>query len=306
MNFTEKILNSHPLSCKDNGLFGVLEEELCTYGCKITKDALGSLFFTKKIGQGQSFMLCTGCDVPGVVATYVENSKVYVGELGKADVQKLAHTKVVFDGISGLLSVPDSYSNSTSLNDCYVETFDEKASEKISLGDKGYFDMPLYSLSESIYSGYGIGVKACVLALANMGKKLFDKECEKRLLDKGIGSVTLAFLGQTSLVSRGAFVAARGINPDKILLLTAAEASKLSPCADKDVKYAVKMLDKAFVSDGTFVGEICSYFDEQNIKYHKAVNADTDPALKALSRAESTPACAEICLPVFGAGAVVI
>lgn len=66
------------------------------------------------------------------------------------------------------------------------------------------------------------------------------------------------------------------------------------------------MLDKAFVCDKELADSVCQYFEENSVSYKKAVNYDTDPALLALSRADSTPRCCEIGLPVFSSDMIFI
>ena len=302
MNFTEKILGCHPLAGKNEDVAEVLTQQLSQYGCETKTDALGNIFFTKKIGEGKNVMLCTPSDIPGVVAVYVDKSRIYVGELGGVNVQRLANCKVVFDGLCGIFTVPSSTS---SIGDCYVETYDEKAQEKVNLGDKGYFDMPVYSLEGGIYSGYGVPAKMCMVTLVKWAEKLFAPDTEKELAKNGVGSVTVSFLGQSSLMSRGAFVASYGINPDVVVLLTSVNASKVTPEAKKETKYVVKMLDKSYVCDTNLCESICRYFEDNKINYTKTINADANPALNALSRVETTPVCAEICIPVFGDEAVI-
>ena len=302
MNFTEKILGCHPLSGNNKDLEKILTEEFAEYNCDVNTDALGNIFFTKKFGEGKNIMLCTPSDVPGVVAVYADKSRIYVGELGGVNIQRLANCKVVFDGASGIFTVPSS---TASIGDCYVETYDEKAQEKVNLGDKGYFDMPVYSLESGIYSGYGVPAKMCVVTLTKWAHKLLSQDGEKELAKDGIGSVTFAFLGQSSLMSRGAFVASYGVNPDVCILLSSVNASKVTPEVKKDVKYVVKMLDKAYVCDTALTESICRYFDDNKINFAKTINADVNPALNGLSRAETTPTCGEICIPVFGDEAVI-
>ena len=128
MNFTEKILGCHPLPGNNKDLEKILTEEFAEYNCDVNTDALGNIFFTTKFGEGKNIMLCTSSDVPGVVAVYADKSRIYVGELGGVNIQRLANCKVVFDGASGIFTVPSS---TASIGDCYVETYDEKAQEKV-------------------------------------------------------------------------------------------------------------------------------------------------------------------------------
>lgn len=298
MNMTEKILNCPAVPASTGKMTQILRDELCTVGYEYGSDALDNSFFTKHIGEGKSVMLCTGIDVGGVIATYVEGSKIYVGALGGSNVQRLAYSKVVFEGVEGILLPPDGYTSSTAVSDCVVETYDEKAGEKVKQGDKGYFDVKVNCLEGGAYWGVGVGVKSCVVRLCEAAKMLMSEEGRRLLEGKGIGSITVAFLGQNSLMSRGAFTASYGVKPDEIILLTAFDCKKNSQIKRED-KAVVKILDKAYVSDAHLAMEICTYLEEKGVSYKKAVNTDANPALGALARAESEPRCAEVCIPVF-------
>ncbi|MBP3580660.1 MAG: hypothetical protein J6K12_05370 [Clostridia bacterium] len=306
MNTVEKILTSRPLAAHSGSLKGLLCQELSECECEIKEDALGNLYFTKKFTEGKKVMLCTHFDVPGVIVTFVDESKIYVGGLGKADVRRLAYTKVVFDGICGILVVPEDYSSSTAISDCYVETYDKSACEKVTAGDKGYFDMPVYCYSENMYSGFGVPIRACIATLYKTAKEWFLHDSAEKAKKMGIGSLTVAFLGQSSLNSRGAFVASNVIQPDEIILISPFDTKKDTCGITKDTKAVVKMLDKAFVCDKELADSVCQYFEENSVSYKKAVNYDTDPALLALSRADSTPRCCEIGLPVFSSDMIFI
>ena len=297
MDFIQKILDCHPLSGERGGLFAILESVLEKYDCEIKTDALGNILFTKKFGKGKNIMLCTGADVPGVIAVYAEKSKIFVGTLGKVDVKRLENSKVVFEGVSGIFTVPE---NASGVDECYVETFDENAFQKVKQGEKGYFDTPVYTLESGVFSGYDVPVKACVITLLNWAKKLFEKDAKQIIEANGIGSVTVAFLGQSSLSSRGAFTASFNVQPDEIILLSAILEQNAKPSPERDTQYAVKVLDKGFVSDESVVKDVCRYFEENDIKYQKITSEEKSISLNALCRAESTPKAVEICLPVFG------
>jgi len=301
MNLTEKILSCPSVPGDGRQMEELLKGELCINGVSFSKDALGNLFFTKTVTDGRNVMLCTGLDVGGVIATYVEGSKIYVNALGDCgDMQKIAYSKVVFDGISGILVPPDGFTAGTSLADCHVETYDKSAAEKVSLGSKGYFDIPYNKLGDDIYWGYGVAQKLCISRVCQEAEKLFGDDALLKKLN--IGSVTVAFLGQSSLMSRGSSVAANSVNPDDVILVSPFDCKRNGKGIDSSDRIIVKILDKAYVGDTSLTEEICRYLEEKEIPFKKAVSLEANPVLANLSRADSCPRCAYVCLAAFHGG----
>lgn len=296
MSLFEKLCGCPSIPDENEKLTALIRNEFKPFGCEEATDAMGSVFFCKEHAQGKHLMLCAGLDVGGVVATFVEGSKIYVGALGKSDVMQTAFSKVVFERAAGIFVAPDGYSAGTAVSDCYVETYDKDAADKIKSGDRGYFESEISCLENGVYWGYGVGEKYALYTAVTAACRLFD-ENNKELLEKhGIGKVTAAFFAQSSLMSRGAATVCYGKNPDEVILFSAKKAS--GAITHKD-KYAVKLHDKAFSADAALSQSICQYFEENEIPFKITVESDADTALASISRAFSCPACANICIPVF-------
>ncbi len=296
MSLFEKICNCPSVPSENKGMTALIRKELAPYGCEETSDGIGNVFFSKKTGEGKHVMLCAPLDVGGVVATYIEGSKIYVGSLGKSSVMQTAFTKVVFEKAQGVLVAPDNYCGSTAVTDCYVETYDKNVSDKVKQGDKGYFDGAVSFLENGVCWGHGAGEKCALYTAIDGICRLLDLQGQAVLEKYGVGCVTVALLAQSSLMSRGALTACHGKNPDEVILISAMNCGeKYSP----DDKYIVKLCDKGVCCDSSLTQNICVYFDETGISYKKTVESDGDTALASLSHAFSCPACANICIPVF-------
>lgn len=296
MSLFEKIAVCPAVPGKNERMTNLLRDEFACFGCKENTDGMGNVFFSKDFGEGKHVMLCSSIDVGGVIATYIEGSKIYVGALGKSDMMQIAFSKVVFEGATGVLVAPDAYNSGTALTDCYVETYDKNVSDKVQQGDKGYFDIPLNTLENGAYWGYGAGERYALYTNVKATAKLFGEDGGDILKKYGIGKVTAAFLSQGSLMSRGALTACYGKNPDKVILFS---AKKSTDGVTPEDKYIIKLHDRAFSADGELTSEICAYLDENGISYKKTVEGDGDTALASLSQAVSCPDCASICVPVF-------
>lgn len=307
MNISEKLLTCPAVPGDNKKMTEIIRGELERGDVEYRNDALGNSFFTRKFGDGKKLMLCTGLDFPGLAATYAEKSRIYVGKLGEISAARLAYSRIVFGEISGILVPPADYTSKTAAEDCYVETYDDDAENKIVLGEKGYPELGTVAvrLESGFVSGYGVPMKARVSFLVRQCKeRLFSAGGEKLLKKAGFGTVTAAFLGQSSVRARGAAVAADGVLPDEIILIADLDLGDDKNGFGRDTDFAVKVADKRFVCDEELTAAVCGHFDENGIKYKKYVGDSEETALSALSRCSSSPRCCEISIPVFNAEAV--
>lgn len=306
MKFPEKLL-SCPSVPGDNGRMAeIIREGFEGLGCESRLDALGNLFFSKKIGKGKNLMICTEYDFPGLIVTHREKSKIYVGKLGEVSGGRLAYEKINFKNVSGILVPPKEYSSKTAIDECYVETYDDNAENKVVPGEKGYPESGTgcFRFGDDFVSGYGVSVKARVDILCNAFAKMVSESGATELEKAQIGNVTAVFLGQGALRSRGSAVASYGVLPDEVILLSDYLCDEGKEKKYKDVRFAVKVAGKRAVSDEELTDKVCGYFEENKIPFKKVADGKDETALTMLSRCSSEPLCCEISLPVFNSQTV--
>lgn len=277
------------------GMEEVLKDALCPHFDSFSADALGSLTFTKKLGEGKRLMLVCGMDTGGLVATFAEGSKINVSSIGSFHVANMAFSKVSFGEVKGTLIPLGGYEFSTPITDYAIETYDIDASEKITLGDTAYFDEPsVYDEKTGMAVGFGSAVKMCVYLLTEMAIKL-TAEDNGFLCDNGIGELCVCFANQESLGSRGASALSCAVNPDEIISICPMDMT------EKNVGsfgfsdgVAVKMLDKGFVATEETAVLAENLLDTLGIGHKRRVSNNSRSALSRLGLCGKGAGTAEI------------
>ncbi len=303
MKTLEKILSIGSVPGKTEGMITYLREQIEGLFDYSQKDALGSVCFVKKIGSGKKLLISCPIDFSGVVATFVDGSKISVAPVGGFFAGALAFEKVCFDGLNGVLIPPADYNKNTPATDFYVETGDEKAQEKITLGDIGCFESKPKILPDGSVYSFGCGTKICIYTLVQLAKSLL---CEPYdfLTGENIGEVCFAFFAQDSLGHRGASTISSYFNPDMILNFGLIDAKEKNAGQVKVGTFNIKMLDKGFVADKDMAEFVCRMSDYLNVEHTKCINAGDLGAISRLSLCEKGCSSAEISIAVENWGTV--
>ncbi len=297
MKTLENIFNIGACSGKSDGLITYLREEIeGLFDCS-QKDKLGSVSFTKKLGDGKKLLISCPLDTAGLIATFVEGTRVYVSALGSFHPFSTAFSKVQFDKAEGILLPCGNLTQDTPLSDFYVELGDKEKAKKIVLGDIATFKCETKILPDGKIYSFGAGTKMCIYMLVQLAKTLLSEDCSF-FEDNGIGEVCFAFISQDKLGSRGACVVANSFSPDIAINLACVDKSEKNVGKIEDGKAYIKMLGKGFSHSDTAVALAENILCETGISYEKYLSVkDLSPLYDICKGAIISDAC-EICIPI--------
>lgn len=297
MNTLEKILNTPSASGRTEDMQKLLKEELCHITDENHTDVLGSISFTKKLGEGKKLMLCTAIDTPAVIATFTEKSKIFISPIGSYNPASLAFSHVKFENATGVLIPVSAFDANAGACDYVVQTASEKEAEKVVLGDVGVFDEKATILSDGKVFGFSSSAKICIYSAVYIAKKLLSQTCSL-LSENGIGEVCFSFISQQSLGNRGSSCVSHAFNPDIIINLSPFDMTeKNTGSFDFEDGYAIKMLDRGFVADEEVSQFAEKILDILGIKHKRCVSNISRSALEKLSLSDFGAKCAEIGIP---------
>ena len=302
MELFEKILTTPSIAGFTDKMVNLLKNEISPLFDSTNENILGGISFTKTFSpDGFHLLIATGIDTKGLVATYIDKSKISVAPLGIFNAQSMAFSHVVSEkGVTGVLT-PQSETDLPDVITSYdVETYDEKEAENAALGDVFYFDEKIQN-KNGFYTGFGAGEKMCICFLSHLAKQLVNTaDLVKEL---GVGTLSVAFLGQNSLGSRGASIEGHSLCPDKVINISACDLSEKNVgCSDLSETVFVKVSDAGSVSDEE-VNLLCEkLLDKLNISHKRRVSARDRSALSRLTLTEQGAKGSEICLGVKHAG----
>ncbi len=302
-NLLNKILSQYCVAGISHKMTDLLCGELDRLFDKCETDALGSVYFTKKLGEGRKLMLVTGMDTSGLIATFAEGSKINVSSVGSFHVANMAFSRVSFENVTGILIPLSGYDFSKPITDYAVETFDIDASDKITLGDSAYFEEPVtYDQNSGMACGFGSAVKMCTFLLAYASKKLLENDADA-LIKQGIGELAVCFTNQESLGSRGASALSCAVTPDEIISICPMDMTEknVGSFSFSD-GVAVKMLDKGFVASENTAKLTESLLDSLGIGHKRRVSNNSRSALSRLGLCGKGADLCEIGVPFKFAG----
>lgn len=302
MDFLESILSCNSVAGNTANMRSLLKSRLSSSFDSVEEDIFGSCIFTKTFGEGKKLMLCTSIETTGVIVCYAKNNSISLTNLGSAKWANLAYSKIQLKNVSGVLTPPAGYNDTTPLTDYTLETYDEKAEEKVTLGESGFIcEYP--SITESdICHGFGAATKMCIHALCSISEKLTENNSEN-LKKFGIGSLCIAFIGQESLLYRGSSGASYDFNPDFVINISSFDLEENNVGSFSfDDGFLIKMLDKGFVASESVVTVIEELSDKFGIKTKRCVSNKEKSSLCRLTLGKGEEGCAEICLPAKNLG----
>ena len=297
MDFLEKILSCNSVAGNTENMRELLKNELSSLFDNVKEDIFGSCIFTKKFGEGKKLMLCTSIETTGVIVCYADKSVLSLSPLGNAKWANFAHSKVQFKNVSGNLIPPSGYSDSTPLTDFSLETYDEKAYEKVSLGESGFICETPEMTAGDICHGFGAAIKMCIYSLCKITQKLSQNDFEA-LKELGIGQLCVAFIGQESLLYRGSSSASYDFDPNFVINLSPynLEEKNVGSFGLED-GFLIKMLDKGFVASEEVVTEIEKLSEVFGVKTGRCVSNSERSSLSRLTLGCGEKGCAELCIP---------
>lgn len=292
-----KILSTPAVSGRTQKMTNLLIEELSGLFDTNTVDVLGSLYFTKKLGDGKKLMISCAVDTAGLIAAYTDGTRINVSSIGSFCVANLAFSKVNFEMAQGVLVPLGSFDWNTPITDYAVETGDENAVKQVVLGDIGYFDTE-YTLSpDGFVYGFSASLKMCVYTVASLAGKLMINE-GALLKENGIGEICFAFISHENLGNRGSSCVSCAYNPDIIINVAPIDMTEKNVgTLDFDDGFAVKMLDRAFVADENAALLAEKLLDDLGQKHKRRVSNNAYSAISRLGLCEKGTKAVEICLP---------
>lgn len=293
-----KILSTPSVAGRTEKMTALLTEELSGLFDTNTVDVLGSLYFTKKLGEGKKLMISCAVDTSGLIATYTDETKINVSSIGGFCIANLAFSKVKFEKAEGVLVPLGGFDWNTPITDYAVETGNEDAVKDVVLGDVGFFDTEYTVNPDGKVYGFCAGLKACVYTVATLAKKLMS-DGGAMLKDENIGEVCFAFISHENLGNRGSSCVSCAYNPDMIINIAPIDMTEKNVGSlGFDDGFAVKMLDRAFVADEETALLAERLLDNLGYKHKRRVSNNAYSAISRLGLCEKGAKAVEICLPV--------
>ena len=291
-----KILSTPSVSGRTQRMTDLLKEELSYLFDTNTTDNLGSLYFTKKLGDGKKLMISCAVDTAGLIATYTDGTKINVSSIGGFNIANLAFSKVSFEKAHGILVPLGGFDWNTPITDYAVETENEESVKEITLGDIGCFETEYSLLDKKIY-GFCAGLKASVYTSAVLAKKLMENNGEL-LKKENVGEICFAFISHENLGNRGSSCVSFSVNPDFIINIAPIDMTEknVGTLTFED-GFAVKMLDRAFVADEDAASLAERLLDALSLSHKRRVSNNAYSAIARLGLCEKGAKCVEICLP---------
>lgn len=292
-----KILSTHSVAGRTQDMTELLKEELSSLFDTNNIDDLGSLYFTKKLGDGKKLMICCAVDTAGLIATYTDGTKINVSSIGGFNVANLAFSKVNFEKADGVLVPVGGFEWSTPITDYAVETGSEEAVKDVTLGDVGFFSTDYTLTPDGKVYGFCTGYKMGVYTVATMAKKLMVND-GAILREENIGEICFAFISHENLGYRGSSCVSFAYNPDFIINVAPIDITEKNVGSlDFDDGFAVKMLDRAFIADEEAASLAEKLLDTLSSKHKRRVSNNAYSAISRLGLCEKGAKAVEICLP---------
>ena len=293
-----RILSTQSVAGRTQDMTELLIKELSELFDTNTVDDLGSLYFTKKLGEGKKLMISCAVDTSGLIATYTDGTKINVSSIGGFNVANLAFSKVNFEKAEGILIPLGGFDWGTPITDYAVETGNEDAVKDVVLGDVGFFDTEYTVNPDGKVYGFCAGLKTCVYATATLAKKLMSGG-GAILKDENIGEICFAFISHENLGNRGSSCVSCAYNPDMIINIAPIDMTEKNVGSlDFDDGFAIKMLDRAFVADEETALLAEQLLDTLGKKHKRRVSNNAYSAISRLGLCEKGAKAVEICLPV--------
>ena len=291
-----KILSTPSVAGRTNRMTSLLTKELSHLFDESTIDDLGSLYMSKKLGDGKKLMISCAVDTAGLIATFAEGTKINVCSIGGFNIANIAFSKVNFEKAQGVLVPLGGFEWNTPITDYAVETENEEAVKEIVLGDVGYFETEYSLLDKKVY-GFCAGLKTCVYTAAMLAEKLLANDAEI-LRNEGVGEICFAFISHENLGNRGSSCVSFAVNPDYIINVAPIDMTERNVGSlSFDDGFAVKMLDRAFVANEE-AAELCeNLLNKLGQKHKRRVSNNAYSAISRLGLCEKGAKCVEICLP---------
>ncbi|MBE6682190.1 MAG: hypothetical protein E7600_07895 [Ruminococcaceae bacterium] len=293
-----RILSTQSVAGRTQDMTELLIKELSELFDTNTVDDLGSLYFTKKLGEGKKLMISCAVDTSGLIATYTDGTKINVSSIGGFNVANLAFSKVKFEKAEGILIPLGGFDWNTPITDYAVEAGNEDAVKDVVLGDVGFFDTEYTVNPDGKVYGFCAGLKTCVYATATLAKKLMSGG-GAILKDENVGEICFAFISHENLGNRGSSCVSCAYNPDMIINIAPIDMTEKNVGSlDFDDGFAVKMLDRAFVADEETALLAEKLLDTLGQKHKRRVSNNAYSAISRLGLCEKGAKAVEICLPV--------
>ncbi len=293
-----KILSTPSVAGRTENMTDLLKNELGGLFDTNSVDNLGSLYFTKKLGDSKKLMISCAVDTSGLIATFTDKSRINVSSIGGFCIPNLAFSKVNFEKAKGVLVPLGSFDWNTPITDYAVETGNEEAVKNVTLGDVGYFDTDISVLDDGRAYGFCSGLRMCIYTVATMAKRLLGNN-GAILKDENIGEICFAFISHESLGNRGSSCVSCAYNPDLIINVAPIDMTEKNVGSlDFDDGFAVKMLDRAFVADEETALLSERLLDCLGQKHKRRVSNNAYSAISRLGLCEKGAKAVEICLPV--------
>ena len=292
-----KILDCPSVAGRTEKMATLIKEEISHLFDTATTDVLGSLYLSKKLGEGKKLMISCAIDVPGLIATFTEGTKINVSAIGGFNIPNVAFSKVVFEKASGVLVPVGGFDHNAPITDYVVETANEEDVANVVLGDVGYFDIQTTFLHDGFVSGFGTALKMCIYTAVCFAKKLLDNNAET-LKNENIGEICFAFISHENLGNRGSSCVSFAVNPDFIINIAPIDMTEKNVGSlSFDDGFAVKMLDKSFVADEEAACLCEKLLDSLSIKHKRRVSNNARSAVSRLGLCEKGAKAVEICSP---------
>ena len=293
-----KILSTPSVAGRTEKMTDLLKEELSSFFDTNTTDDLGSLYFTKKLGDGKKLMISCAVDTAGLIATYTDGTKINISSIGGFCVANMAFSKVNFEKADGVLVPLGGFEWGTPITDYAVETGSEDAVKQVSLGDVGFFDTQYTLTSDGKAYGFCMGLRMSVYTVATMAKKLMAYD-GAILKEENIGEICFAFISHENLGNRGSSCVSFAYNPDLIINVAPVDMTEKNVgTLDFDDGFAVKMLDRAFVADEDAATLAEKLLDILGSTHKRRVSNNAYSAVGRLGLCEKGAKAVEICLAV--------
>ena len=293
-----KILSTPSVAGRTKGMTDLLSAELQNLFDTCNTDDLGSLYFTKKLGDGKKVMICCAVDIPGLIATFTDKTKINVSSIGGFNIANLAFSKVSFENADGVLVPLGGFDWNTPITDYAVETGNEDAVNNVTLGDVGFFNTEVSIFEDNKIYGFGAGIKACIYAVSVLAKKLMDNNAAI-LKEENVGEICFAFISHENLGNRGSSCVSFAFGPDAIINVAPIDMTEKNVGSlDFDDGFAIKMIDRAFVADEETAIFAEKLLDTLGQKHKRRVSNNAYSAISRLGLCEKGAKAVEICLPV--------
>ena len=292
-----KILSCPSVAGRTEKMAALIKEEISHLFDSNTTDVLGSLYFTKKLGEGKKLMISCAIDVPGLIATFTDDTKINVSAIGGFNIPNVAFSRVVFEKASGVLIPAGGFDHNAPITDYVVETANSEDVKNVVLGDVGYFDIEATFFKDGFVSGFGTALKTCVYTAVCFAKKLLDNNAEI-LKGENIGEISFAFVSHENLGNRGSSCVSFAVNPDFIINIAPIDMTERNVGSlSYDDGFAVKMLDKTFVADEDAASLSERLLDKLSLGHKRRVSNNAYSAVSRLGLCEKGAKAVEICLP---------